>query len=185
MPKRFREIINVLFKSNNSEAVSISSYLLDFSSDARQQLSDDIDMILKRQATTGRQCALSFSGKGDSIRMTYFVFQDELHDAQTDQEMFDYTASLLLANGEKERMMLSFRFDANYSLQSVSARSIGIDQISPIRIGELKSRGEQMGDFRVAKYKREHGKIGRNQPCPCGSGRKYKKCHGQSNLISS
>jgi uncharacterized protein len=23
------------------------------------------------------------------------------------------------------------------------------------------------------------GKVGRNDPCPCGSGRKYKKCHGQ------
>ena len=23
-----------------------------------------------------------------------------------------------------------------------------------------------------------HGKIGRNDPCPCGSGKKYKKCHG-------
>lgn len=22
------------------------------------------------------------------------------------------------------------------------------------------------------------GKVGRNDPCPCGSGRKYKKCHG-------
>ena len=22
-------------------------------------------------------------------------------------------------------------------------------------------------------------KIGRNEPCPCGSGKKYKKCHGQ------
>jgi uncharacterized protein YecA (UPF0149 family) len=22
------------------------------------------------------------------------------------------------------------------------------------------------------------GKIGRNEPCPCGSGKKYKKCHG-------
>jgi preprotein translocase subunit SecA len=22
------------------------------------------------------------------------------------------------------------------------------------------------------------GKIGRNDPCPCGSGKKYKKCHG-------
>ena len=185
MPKRFREIIDVLFKSNNSQAVSISSYLLDFSSDARQQLSDDIDNVLKQQARTGRQCALSFSGKGDSIRMTYFVLQDELHDAQTDQEMFDYAASILLANGEKDRMMLSFRFDANYVLQSVNARSIDIDQIPPSRIDELKSHGEQMGDFRVVKYKREHGKIGRNQPCPCGSGRKYKKCHGQSNLISS
>jgi SEC-C motif-containing protein len=25
---------------------------------------------------------------------------------------------------------------------------------------------------------REAPKIGRNQPCPCGSGMKYKKCHG-------
>jgi len=22
-------------------------------------------------------------------------------------------------------------------------------------------------------------KIGRNDPCPCGSGKKYKKCHGK------
>ncbi len=27
-------------------------------------------------------------------------------------------------------------------------------------------------------YKRETAKIGRNDPCPCGSGKKYKKCHG-------
>ncbi|MBI4311908.1 MAG: SEC-C domain-containing protein [Chloroflexi bacterium] len=24
------------------------------------------------------------------------------------------------------------------------------------------------------------GKTGRNDPCPCGSGKKYKKCHGGS-----
>ena len=22
------------------------------------------------------------------------------------------------------------------------------------------------------------GKVGRNDPCPCGSGKKYKHCHG-------
>ncbi|WP_177342962.1 SEC-C metal-binding domain-containing protein, partial [Pseudomonas sp. EGD-AK9] len=22
-------------------------------------------------------------------------------------------------------------------------------------------------------------KVGRNEPCPCGSGKKYKHCHGQ------
>ncbi|UOR11609.1 YecA family protein [Halobacillus amylolyticus] len=26
-------------------------------------------------------------------------------------------------------------------------------------------------------------KIGRNDPCPCGSGKKYKKCHGKTNVI--
>ena len=23
------------------------------------------------------------------------------------------------------------------------------------------------------------GKVGRNEPCPCGSGKKYKRCHGR------
>jgi SEC-C motif-containing protein len=27
--------------------------------------------------------------------------------------------------------------------------------------------------------KLEGPKIGRNDPCPCGSGKKYKKCHGK------
>ena len=26
--------------------------------------------------------------------------------------------------------------------------------------------------------KRKETKVGRNDPCPCGSGKKYKKCHG-------
>jgi preprotein translocase subunit SecA len=28
-------------------------------------------------------------------------------------------------------------------------------------------------------YKREQPKVGRNDPCPCGSGKKYKKCCGR------
>jgi preprotein translocase subunit SecA len=30
-------------------------------------------------------------------------------------------------------------------------------------------------------YHREHKKIGRNEPCYCGSGKKYKHCHGKLN----
>jgi len=29
-------------------------------------------------------------------------------------------------------------------------------------------------------YRRETPKLGRNDPCYCGSGRKFKKCHGAS-----
>jgi hypothetical protein len=28
--------------------------------------------------------------------------------------------------------------------------------------------------------RREEAKVGRNDPCPCGSGKKYKKCHGRN-----
>jgi preprotein translocase subunit SecA len=30
-----------------------------------------------------------------------------------------------------------------------------------------------------APFVREERKVGRNEPCPCGSGRKYKQCHGK------
>ena len=30
----------------------------------------------------------------------------------------------------------------------------------------------------VTPYTRQQPKVGRNQPCPCGSGKKYKRCHG-------
>ena len=34
------------------------------------------------------------------------------------------------------------------------------------------------GDDVVKQVRREEPKVGRNEPCPCGSGKKYKKCHG-------
>jgi preprotein translocase subunit SecA len=34
------------------------------------------------------------------------------------------------------------------------------------------------GDDVIRQVKRDEPKVGRNDPCPCGSGKKYKKCHG-------
>ncbi len=39
--------------------------------------------------------------------------------------------------------------------------------------GSPEQRQKQMAPVRVEK------KVGRNDPCPCGSGKKYKHCHGQ------
>jgi preprotein translocase subunit SecA len=36
------------------------------------------------------------------------------------------------------------------------------------------------GDDVIKTVRREEPKVGRNDPCPCGSGKKYKKCHGMA-----
>ena len=36
-----------------------------------------------------------------------------------------------------------------------------------------------MGIQKEMPYQREAPKVGRNDPCPCGSGKKYKKCCGK------
>ena len=38
---------------------------------------------------------------------------------------------------------------------------------------------------RPQTVKRSEKKIGRNDPCPCGSGKKYKKCHGSPAKVSA
>ncbi len=35
------------------------------------------------------------------------------------------------------------------------------------------------GQEQAAPFVRDQPKVGRNEPCPCGSGKKYKQCHGQ------
>ena len=39
------------------------------------------------------------------------------------------------------------------------------------------TEGKIMG---IGTVRREGPKVGRNEPCPCGSGKKYKKCHGKA-----
>ncbi len=44
------------------------------------------------------------------------------------------------------------------------------------------SHGEEMEEVEGESpqtYRRAQPKVGRNEPCPCGSGKKYKQCHGK------
>ncbi|HEY4243749.1 MAG TPA: preprotein translocase subunit SecA [Kofleriaceae bacterium] len=52
------------------------------------------------------------------------------------------------------------------------------------RAGQAQPAGraaQQPGsvESRVEPVRRDRPKVGRNDPCPCGSGKKYKKCHGK------
>jgi preprotein translocase subunit SecA len=42
-----------------------------------------------------------------------------------------------------------------------------------------QAEGSEPGGVRVRTERREQPKIGRNDPCYCGSGKKYKNCHGK------
>jgi preprotein translocase subunit SecA len=44
--------------------------------------------------------------------------------------------------------------------------------------GNSRQPARTGGDDVIKTVRREEPKVGRNDPCPCGSGKKYKKCHG-------
>ena len=56
------------------------------------------------------------------------------------------------------------------------AQNAGFEQFSAQHEAGQARQPEQ----KVKTIKLDKPKVGRNDPCPCGSGKKYKKCHGRA-----
>ena len=82
-----------------------------------------------------------------------------------------------------------FGLHANFFNDAISRDKSGISALLRSRESELSKHGYEPKYIRAdgskdtkgwhdGTYRREGPKIGRNDPCPCGSGKKYKKCCG-------
>ncbi|MCY3793816.1 MAG: SEC-C metal-binding domain-containing protein, partial [Gammaproteobacteria bacterium] len=49
----------------------------------------------------------------------------------------------------------------------------------PVADGDAASPTQAAPPDKAAPFVRSERKVGRNEPCPCGSGRKYKQCCGK------
>ena len=75
----------------------------------------------------------------------------------------------------------SIRTDTVRAMLSVVPRAK--EEIKRVSVAKVTSEGFAGGKMEKAKPKvlKRAEKVGRNDPCPCGSGKKYKKCCGAGN----
>ena len=89
-----------------------------------------------------------------------------------------------------EMLLDSVRNDVNRLLMTVQVRSETVEETAPradvqnVQYHHAdydEALGNTAGDEPPAATQPIHAgvKIGRNDPCPCGSGKKYKQCHGK------
>ena len=72
-----------------------------------------------------------------------------------------------------DNMMASISAEiSNYLLNAEIRQNIERQEVKNIRTNSSEEGTK-------AKPKKAEKKIGRNDPCPCGSGKKYKQCHGK------
>jgi preprotein translocase subunit SecA len=66
--------------------------------------------------------------------------------------------------------------------EEIEAKRMALQRKAMQRITETHAEAGGGGDGAPAPKQetvvRAQPKVGRNDPCPCGSGKKYKKCHG-------
>jgi len=69
-------------------------------------------------------------------------------------------------------------FDAKHQ-QLVHEEKSQFEGVAAGQAQEAAPYEGQLPEGKTETYKREDPKVGRNDPCPCGSGKKYKKCCGK------
>ena len=65
---------------------------------------------------------------------------------------------------------------------SIEQKQSTTDERSPVEQAQTEQQSPQQTKFdpkpKDTQQPKRAKKIGRNEPCPCGSGKKYKHCHG-------
>ena len=104
-------------------------------------------------------------------------------------DMDQLRQSIGLQSYAQKDPVVQYKF-LGYDMFEEMTRNITHDTVSALMHVEIQQKVEREQvakatgtnkDDSVAKgpYRRKHAKIGRNDPCPCGSGKKYKQCCGR------
>lgn len=65
--------------------------------------------------------------------------------------------------------------------QQVSETQLPKSDVDKLQTGRTDRVGQNTQEPRKPQPVKVEKKVGRNDPCPCGSGKKYKNCHGRNN----
>jgi uncharacterized protein len=169
---------------SQAQAEEVTSLILRLHNDIATALAEGqgIDLILYPVAEGSED--LDFAAWADAYLYGTQIGADDWHEAAGDHadDLFDLLDPFFLLTGKLEE----------------EARAHGEKWLSPAQearavahakedLPELVAALYHFWQFKrspVQTYQRESPKVGRNDPCPCGSGRKYKQCCGSPETLN-
>ena len=108
--------------------------------------------------------------KQEFKREAFELFEDLL--AKIKNDVVVYLARLQITMPEEVQALEESYEQANQQSGDLELLHEGSSALGSDSRTELKPEA-------MKPFKRQQKKVGRNKPCPCGSGKKYKQCHGR------
>lgn len=174
MPKRLADIIGFLAKTKTSHRSELASFLLDGSGDFRETFATAIDRALLENRGLKRARPLSIYGP---MAMTLYVWSPSA--PALGQPADDHVRAVLFARNETSRRLVELTYDDDGVLIDARMKHVTLAGLASAELSRIRTASNSLQNTRLAEA-RLKGKIGRNDACPCGSGKKYKRCHGAS-----
>ena len=172
MPARLKEIIDFLDANDVQGRRRVSSLLLDCAGTWRNNIASGIDNVLIQQQNVRKPKPLSTYG---GIKISLFCWQEGI--VERDEKLaLEHSKAAMLITDDVERLLLEIFFNNAGSVNNIEFQFIQRESIAEDELKKLEVVAETLRKRRIERVQKEEGKISRNAPCPCGSGKKYKKC---------
>ena len=173
MPHKLEEIINYCDANSSNDNIKFAHYLLNLSTDAREEMDDQIKYNLKRQKELRRTVPSIAFGE---IKYCIFASLPSIK-PMTDKQQSDYVYAACSRNEEISVMRINLEYNEKDQLTFASGKLLKFSDLEDnTEIERIKEFGRIKARDWVEAHKRAHGCVGRNEYCPCGSGKKYKHC---------
>jgi preprotein translocase subunit SecA len=173
LPRRLSEVVGFLARSNAVGRSEIASFLLDGGAECREMIANAIDQQLRESMELRRVRPASTSG---DFRLTLFSWSPVA--PRRAALALEHTRTVMVANRENDRMLIELEYSDAGVLEHVYWKRLKAAEILSIDRARLRVAGSELRreHFEKGQLARGEEKIGRNEQCPCGSGRKYKRC---------
>jgi uncharacterized protein YecA (UPF0149 family) len=85
-----------------------------------------------------------------------------------------------------EQFLSSLPFNMAQRVEEPTPKARPAPAPAPRRENLISPSASEAGDnghelqLVIPSRRKEEPRVGRNEPCPCGSGKKYKNCHGRT-----
>ncbi len=170
MPPRLSEIIGFLAWSNEPRRSELASFLLDAAGDFRDTLAAAIEQALRENKELHRARPLSIYA---GMAMTLYVRSPSAPRLGLPAER-----AVMVANDETSRRLVELEYTDDGVLVGAHMKHVSLAGLANAELERIKAASLSLRRRRVDEAQAK-GKIGRNEPCPCGSGNKFKRCHGR------
>ena len=176
MPSFLKTFIENLELNRKPGFTKIGIAVYSLSDESKNKLNQDILNIISSQNNKKSIMPSFFSLGNLSI---YLIIRTS--DIQLDFIPTDYAIKNMFIQEKEEILLLDISVDEKNKVTNVSLEWIKKSNLKEGDIIKYKEEAEKFAEFRFSnRVKQLNGKkIGRNEKCPCGSGKKYKKCHGK------
>lgn len=167
LPARIIEIIDFLNKNyqyyNNS--IDIACMILDLSFDTKEELNARIEFLIR-----SKDEKILFM-KGEEINYSFIVKTEKFLDMK---EIDKHIYATMIPTREKSRSLFIMEYKFG-NLINLKYKEYFLSDLSQDEYKDCNKLKDIIIGKRISK-----NKVGRNDPCPCGSGKKYKKCCGRN-----